>query len=248
MGVVADGSTVSSFDKSSGLTYGVSHFPDGVVMTHSFQSSFRHLLSPLVVVFLVAVSAVSGRALADDGQAAKTFVEGMAQRAMTTVVDPKLSEAERDKNFRALLVSSFDLPEIGHFVLARHWRSATPEQQKEFLDLFQEVTILTWSRRFKEYKGESLRVQGAQADGEHTWLVGSTIALNSQQDTPLPVQWRLNQTADGGFLVSDIIVEGASMAITLRADYTSAIQSNGGTISGLLTAMRAKIEDLRNAK
>ena len=60
---------------------------------------------------------------------------------------------------------------MGRFVLSRYWRIATPEQQKEFLLLFEEINVLTWARRFQEYNGESLDTLGASKEDERNWTV-----------------------------------------------------------------------------
>ena len=50
--------------------------------------------------------------------------------------------------------------------------------------------------------------------------------------------------ARGDLLVildADVLVEGVSLRTTHRSDFASAIQSNGGTIAGLLDAVRQKV-------
>lgn len=177
---------------------------------------------------------------ADD---ARQFIVGLADKAIVTVADHTISEKERDERFRTLFVSSFDIPEIGRFVLGRNWRTATPDQQQQFLKLFEEMTVLTWAGRFKEYSGESLEATSAARDGEHGWFVDSRILRTQRQ--PVQVQWRLRETPEGLRIV-DIIVEGVSMAITYRSDYSSALQGSGG-IDGLLQTMRTHIDQMRAA-
>ncbi len=53
---------------------------------------------------------------------------------------------------------------------------------------------------------------------------------------------------DGQWRITDILVEGVSMALTQRQDFASAIQSSGGTIESLLATMHRKIVDLRGGK
>jgi phospholipid transport system substrate-binding protein len=61
----------------------------------------------------------------------------------------------------------------------------------------------------------------------------------------MPVQWKVRQGDDGQLRVTDIVVEGVSMAITQRSDYNSMLQGNGGKVDGLLTALRTKIDQMR---
>lgn len=190
-----------------------------------------------------ALVAVGGPAHAAAGQAPAAFVENLAQQAIDAMADKSVSEQERLARFHTLFVSNFDLPEIGKFVLGRHWRAASSEQQQQFLALFEELNVLTWAKRFKEYKGEKLMVTNSLADGERGVVVESLI--NRPQGAPaIPVNWRLRQP-DGTYKVVDITVEGVSMALTQRSDYTAAIQGNGGNLDGLLEMMRKKIATLK---
>lgn len=194
---------------------------------------------------LFAMCLGGGAAHAQTDENAKTFIGGLAQRAINAVADHQLSQAERDDRFRKLFVSSFDIPEIGKFVLSRYWRMASPEQQQEFLSLFEEITVLTWAKRFQDYNGESLESLSATKDGDKYWIVDSRILRD--QGPQIPVQWRLKETDDGSFRVVDIVVEGVSMAITHRSDYASAMQANGGKVDGLLAIMRTKLDQLKAA-
>ncbi|CAA7619357.1 phospholipid-binding protein MlaC [Magnetospirillum sp. UT-4] len=193
----------------------------------------------LVAVFaLLSLLALSPSARADATADARAFIQKLADTAMTTVAVKGLSDEERSKRFRALFVDTFDLPEIGKLVLARHWRAATPEQQTEFLKLFEDIQVYTWTRRFKDYGGETLEILAVAPEGETDMIVDSRIKREKLE--PVNVSWRLRNKGAEGFRVLDIKVEGASMAFTHRSEYTSVIQSAGGKVDGLLDAMRKK--------
>jgi phospholipid transport system substrate-binding protein len=203
--------------------------------------SRRKLLSAAVAGILMCLSALPGRAATE--QDPKAFVSQLATDAMETLTAKGVPDHERAVRFRTLFVNAVDMPELSKFVLGRYWRSATPEQQQEFLKDFEDIVVLTWSTRFKDYASDLRHeVVGVSPDGERGVFVESRVSRSQQP--PINLQWRLRQP-DGGFKVVDLIVEGSSMAITYRSEYASVIQSNGGKIDGLLTAMRKKIADLR---
>jgi phospholipid transport system substrate-binding protein len=197
----------------------------------------------LVLVVCAVACWGSGSAAAAEPAGPEAFVQNLARTAITTVADRNISEAERADRFRELFLASFDLPGIGHFVLGRHWRAATEQQRNEFQQLFADFTVLTWARRFKDYHGETLEVRGALPDNDGGWLVDSRI--NRDQAQPLTVQWRVHPVAGSGWRITDIVVENASMAVTLRADFAGAMQENGGHMDALLASMRDKNAQLR---
>ncbi len=184
-------------------------------------------------------------AKATDDQEARHFIEDLAQKAITTVAAPNISDTDRNDRFGRLFVSAFDIPQIGKFVLSRHWQTATPTQQTAFLKEFEDTQGWTWSRRFKDYNGVRLETLGANKEGEAVWLVDSQIVR--PQGPPIPVQWRIHQAADGSLRVIDIISEGVGMALTYREDYAAVLQSNGENVDALLSTMRAKNEQLARA-
>ncbi|MTJ82092.1 MAG: ABC transporter substrate-binding protein [Telmatospirillum sp.] len=205
----------------------------------------RRLFLSLAAAFVLAAGTFAVPAHAQDGEAAQKFIAELARQAITTVADRQLPQAERESRFRKLFVTAFDLSEIGRFVLSRSWRTATPDQQQEFLSLFEDITVLTWAKRFQDYNGESLETGGVTRDGDRGWVVDSHILRAQGQQ--IPVQWKVKQSEDGSFRVIDIVVEGVSMAITHRSDYAAALQANGGKVDGLLSTMRTKLDQLKAA-
>ncbi len=176
----------------------------------------------------------------------RAFVAHLATTAMETMTVKGLSDQDRAAKFRALFTSDVDLPEIAKFVLGRYWRLATPEQQQEFVKSFEDIVVLTWSTRFKDYGGDLRHtVTNASPDGDRGVVVDSKVDRERQQ--PIALQWRLKQADGGGLRVIDLVVEGSSMAITYRSEYAAVIQANGGKVEGLLSALRGKLAELQSS-
>jgi phospholipid transport system substrate-binding protein len=138
-----------------------------------------------------------------------------------------------------LFDQDFDVPAIARFVLGRYWRLATPAQQQEFVRLFAVYTALAYSNRLAEYTGETLRVTGSRPEPDGP-IVTSEI-VRPKGAPPTRVDWRLS-SADGTYKITDVIVDGISMAVTQRSEFASVIQRHGGQVQGLLTLLRQKTE------
>lgn len=193
----------------------------------------------VLTVFLLCAPQARAEISPEDAQ---SFINGLAQQAVSHVGDKQISDDERKERFRKLFVSSFDLPGISKFVLARYWRSATPEQQQTFVKLFEEFQVLNWAHVFKEYTGVTLAVMGATKDEDNGFSVQTELRRSA--GNPTAIQWRVHPGADGHLQVIDIMVEGVSMAITQRSDYNAMLQANGGKFDGLLDALRTKIAQM----
>ncbi len=193
----------------------------------------------LVAMLFTGVPAV---AHADDA-AAREFVNSLTSQAIETMTGKSVPDADRNGRFRDLFIGSADMPVIGKYVLARYWKVATPEEQQEFLKLFEDMLVLTWSGRFKEATGNiSVAIDDVKPDVEDTVQVESRI-LREAHD-PSPVIWRLHPV-DGKLKILDLVIEGTSMSLTYRQEYSSVISQRGGKVSGLLDALRQKIAQMQ---
>src|SRR5580692_9434130 len=71
---------------------------------------------------------------------AEKFVQDLGDKAVRIIADKNLSPAQRSQKYDGILREAFDLPTIGKFVLGRAWKTATPQQQQEYMKLF-EATV-----------------------------------------------------------------------------------------------------------
>src|SRR5207245_5923844 len=92
-----------------------------------------------------------------NAQDARTFIATLGEQAIQ-VLGPSVPEVQRQARFRELFRDDFDLPGIGQFVLGRYWHIATPQEQRDFLGLFQEYLVRAYSARLGAYGGEPFRV------------------------------------------------------------------------------------------
>jgi len=167
---------------------------------------------------------------------AQKFIDSLGEAAISSLTGTDLSEDEREKRFRDLLESHFDLPGISKFVLARYWRVATDAERADFRRLFETLLVQAYAKKFAEYAGERFKVSGALANDD------GSITVNSLIDRPngdqIRLDWRVEDVS--GLKISDLIVEGVSLRTTYRSDVGSVIQNGGGKVASLLDALRQK--------
>ena len=195
-------------------------------MTRRFAAAGTLLLFALLI-------APPRHAAAED---ARGFVSTLGTRAIE-VLGPGVPAAQRLTRFRELFHNDFDVPGIGRFVLGRYWNTASAQEQKEFLGLFQEYIVRAYSVRLGEYGGEPFRVTGSRPNGEETVVTSEIIRSNGSR---VGVDWYLIHAA-GGFKITDVYVGGVSMKVTQRDEFASVIQRNGGRVEALLAQLRQKL-------
>lgn len=160
---------------------------------------------------------------------AKAFIEDLGRRAIKSLTRPGVSQGQLESKFKSLLEEGFDVPSIARFVMGRYWRTMTPEQQSQFIPIFENRLTKSYANRFQQYQGVSFVVKDERPEGKHT-IVTSTIQKPGGPMTP--VDWRVR---DGK--IQDVKVEGVSMSITIRDEYGAMIQQNNGNIQKFLSAL-----------
>ena len=157
------------------------------------------------------------------------------------------SPDQRFVRFRQIFRADFDVPGIARFVLGPYWRLASPAQQQEFLALFENYIVQTFSGRLSQYaeSGDAPRVTGSRLDPEGA-VVSSQINLangggpraggHGPTVLPIKVDWHLT-AQNGSYKINDVVVDGVSMAVTQRSEFTSAIERQGGQVQALLATL-----------
>ncbi len=196
--------------------------------------AFNHIdtltLLPKVSSNYIAVSAT-----ASQQENAKVFVSEMGDKAISFLSNSSLSQTQKEKEFQKLLKRNFDMPTIGRFALGKNWRSATAAQKKEYLNLFEDMVVRVYASRFNEYNGEGFDVASVKASGKKDMLVTSYIVPNG--GSKVQVDWRV-RNKNGTNKIIDVIIEGVSMSLTQRSDFSSVIQRGGGDFEVLLAHLR----------
>ena len=195
----------------------------------------------LGVVLLVVTVALPSRA--DEVSDAQIFVRNLADKAISQLTSPTMSQGERESAFRKLLHEHFDVPAMGRSALGRYWRVATPEEQSEYMSLFEDLIVATYAARFRDYGGENLDILSASKTAgseDNAVLVQSQISRNVTK--PIRLDWRV--AANSPPKIVDVVIEGVSMIQTQRSEFTSVIVRNGNKVAGLISELRAKTKAL----
>ena len=194
------------------------------------------ILRSLLLSAFVLLSGIVGGApkslAATDGPA--SFVSDLASRALAPM--PNEDTAVKQERFRQLFRQYFDVEACARAALGLYWLKATALQRQEFVGLYEDYVVIAYSTAFRALGGESFKVLGSQPDKGRV-IVTSRIEINDA--APIRVDWQLNPT-NRGYKVTDVIVNGISMASAQHSDLVSVIQRNSGHVPALLVAMREK--------
>lgn len=183
----------------------------------------------------------AGNATAEiDAAKAEAFVKEVTTEGIEQIINANIPQAEKDARFAKLFNKALDLDFIGQFVLGRNWRTATPAQREEFIKVYRQLNISTWSKRFDEFKGREFIFKGTSpSNSAGQVFVNSIVPMD--QGEPAKVVWRVREK-DGQYKIVDIIIENVSLAITARNEYTAFIKNNPGGVDALIANLKTKIK------
>lgn len=178
--------------------------------------------------------------------AAIDFVKELSDQAISNVVNAEVDNAEKTKRFRKLFEEAADIPTIGRFVLGRHWRKATKKERTAFVNAFKEIVVLSWSRRFDDYAGQTIEFINTRETGKKSQVYVESKVIQNTGDI-VNVDWRLRKK-NNVYKIIDINIASASMALTYKKEYSSVIKNTGNGVKGLIETLEQKIAKMEEDK
>ena len=123
-----------------------------------------------------------------------------------------------------ILLPRFDSRFAAQVVLAKHWRTATEEQQTRFIEAFYRALLRKYSDGILEFDPDMVTVLPYRGDDtKKRTKVRSTVAL--QDGSKVAVDYDLVKR-QSGWLVFNVVIEGVSYVRNFRAELDSEIRSS----------------------
>jgi phospholipid transport system substrate-binding protein len=207
----------------------------GVQNPRNGRRLLRRVVSIIGLAFCVSALAPSLPAAADTEPT--DFIQNLGNQVLEVIAD-STSPYQKQIYFHQLFHQDFDLSQIARFVLGTYWRVASEPERQEFQQLFEYQLLMAYGPRLAEYRAEALRVTGKRPD--QNGLIVTSQIIRPRGAAPIAVDWHLS-VSDGLYKISDIFIEGISMAVTQRSEFAQVIQRNGGQVESLLAMMRKKV-------
>lgn len=189
-------------------------------------------------LLLAGLPAAPARAQVGPQEAAEFIQRAGSQLAAT--IGGAGSIEEKRRRIAPFMAEVVDVEGVARFVLGRFWRVATPDQQRAYVRLFNEVLANSIAGRLGEYDGDhSVKVTVGRPDVRSDGIyVPTTIQRPNNQ--PFNVTW-LVTTGSGKPKVADVIAEGVSLRLAQRSDYSAYLTRNNNDVGALIRALEAQV-------
>jgi phospholipid transport system substrate-binding protein len=196
------------------------------------------MIKKAIVVFIMAsavwVSSVLGAQPID-------VLRGPIEQVVALLRDPQYKEparreAQREKIW-VLIREVFDFTEISMRALAQNWRAFTPQERKEFVDVFTDHLGNTYIEKIQgEYHDERVEFTGEQMLSDTKALVKTQI---QRQGVEIPIDYSMRLRNDL-WRVYDINVEGVSLVGNFRSQFASFFAKTANTPTQLIDKLKKK--------
>ena len=201
----------------------------------------RRQIAALFCIFACVVFTTAPYApaiAADDGPGA--FVNRLGEKTIAKLTDVSLSPSARELQFRDLLREGFAVRAIGQFVLGKYRKDTPDKTVNEFINVFEEYIVSLYGKQFKHYSGQKFEVEKVVDTSRASDSMVMTKIFSSNDAEPLRVLFQVRNFGDD-FKILDIRIEGVSMVLAQRDEFTSYIAANGGRVKSLISALRQRI-------
>jgi phospholipid transport system substrate-binding protein len=210
------------------------------------KNNWLFSMQSLVVIVLLAVTI---KAHADDRRSPDQVVSSVAGDLLADLnknreqyrKDAALLHKLIDKYF----LTNFDTEYAAKRVLARHWRDATAEQRKQFIDAFYQSLINNYGEAILDFTADRMNILPYKGDPTDT---NATVKseIRRSNGTIVPVNYTLHKTDEGSWKAWDVVIEGVSYVKSFQTDFGSEIDQKG--IDEVIKRLQAQANSSSSAK
>lgn len=196
------------------------------------------------ILLVLSQSVVTGETTDDSYNDAIEVVEQLHTvllRVMQAAGSMEFSE--RYSILEPVITESFDTPVITKVILSRYWKGLTPQQQENFIHLFNQQTIATYASRFDSFNDDVFTTIKVVQLKKGRILVRTEI--QSSGESPVKLDYLMHKKNEQWHIIS-VIADGVNDLSLKRAEYSTVIKNNG--YDYLVTNIEKKIVEMENRK
>jgi phospholipid transport system substrate-binding protein len=169
------------------------------------------------------------------------LVKSITEEVVAVLKQDKDIQAGNPKKIEELIEAKvlphFNFIRMTRIAMARNWRLATPEQQKELTGEFKTLLVRTYSTALSNYRDQVIDYKPLRAKPEDVEVTVRSEVKQSGSSQPVAIDYEMEKTPNG-WKVYDVKVGGVSLVTTYRDTFTSEVKERG--VDGLIKSLAAK--------
>jgi len=164
------------------------------------------------------------------------FVQSTVNRA-SEVLAKDISKEDKINELKLIAKDTVDIRGIGFYTLGSFRKNLSENQKNEYLDLFEDYFLKSFSSRLSEYTNPKIEVQNKKVLSKNYTIVNSLLVGTSERPE-VKIDWRIYTKNPDNPLIRDLIIEGLSLVRTQKEEFASILNSNDGEINSLFKVLK----------
>ena len=184
-----------------------------------------------ITLFLLNIISLNAFSIEPD-----VFVQSTVNRA-SQILSKDISKDEKINQLKLVAKDTVDIRGVGYYSLGSARKKLDNDQKKEYLILFENYFLKSFSSRLSEYTNPKIEVQGKNILNKNYTIVNSLLIATSERPE-VKIDWRVYTKNPDTPLIRDLIIEGLSLARTQKEEFASILNSNDGDIKALFKTLK----------
>ena len=171
----------------------------------------------------------------------EVFVQSTVNRA-SNVLSENISKAEKINKLKNIAKETVDIRGIGFYTLGSIRKNLNDEQKKNYIEIFEQYFLKSFSSRLAEYTNPEIDVLGKEILSQNYTIVKSLLKGTNERPE-VKINRRIYTKDPEKPLIRDLIIEGLSLARTQKEEFASILSSNDNNINALFSTLKEFINN-----
>ena len=163
------------------------------------------------------------------------FVQSTVNRA-SKVLSENIPKENKISELKKIALETVDIQGIAFYTLGSTRKTINDNQKKEYIKLFNDYFLKSFSSRLAEYTNPEIDVFNKEVLNKNYTIVNSLLK-GTKERPEIKIDWRIYTKNPENPLIRDLIIEGLSLARTQKEEFNSIIQNNDGDINALFKTL-----------
>ena len=184
-----------------------------------------------VLLLILNLNAVYAKSVEPD-----VFVQSTVNRA-SAILTKSISREDKMNELKLIAKDTVDIRGIGLYTLGSFRKNLSENEKNEYLDLFENYFLKTFSSRLSEYTNPKIEVKDKKVLNKNYTIVNSLLVGTSERPE-VKIDWRIYTKNADNPLIRDLIIEGLSLVRTQKEEFASILNSNNVDINSLFKVLK----------
>ena len=158
------------------------------------------------------------------------LIDTVAKKVLRELDANRAEMAKEPQKIRKMvdetLLPHFDTEYSARQVLGLHWRKATDDQRKRFIEAFYQSLLQNYGEALLDFTPDRLEILPYKEDPDDKNRATVKTVIRRDNGSRVPVNYTLRKT-EAGWKAWDVTIEGISYVKSFRTDFSTEIEQKG---------------------